>query len=405
MAGLLNLQGGLASCNGAELHLRGDGTYMLRLVKISLQKKLVHIDQKKEYTGSLKQLVESVDQEPLAITLTGKGVLIKRTEKLEAVSEQSLQRLFPQMKLAEFYVQHFPAGAFSFIAMVRKEIVDEVTGAFKKGGTPVALLSLGPFVVDQVLPQLNAYSGNLQFDGHQVILNEAKEWDTYQYHADYQSSFPIKVDIEVLPEVFLLGYATAFQLILNDRLNLIEPDIPEIQENLRELSAKLKFRKYGTLLLLLFFVLLMVNFLLLSRYTSDNQVLMSQAGQKSDLFENRQKLEESLKQKEGLVKRLGWNKGYPYAYLCDQIGQTVPAEIKLDEIQINPLLNAVKGLTKESQLEVGQMRIRGQAKSVYSVNDWIYLLKEKKWVKEVRLEKYTSDDQKQTQVFTIHLSY
>jgi hypothetical protein len=405
MSGLLSLNHNLTACAGAEVHVKQDGSYDVRLLRLSLHKKLIQIDAKKRYSGSSAKIITDSLAEPLAITITGKGVLIKKTNRLDVISEGTLQHLFPTFKLAEFYMQHFAAGEHSYISIIRKEIADAVIEAFKKQGVEVFMLSLGPFVVDQVIPQINSYEGILKFDGHQVTLNADKTWTAYTYDAEVKSAFPLKIDIEKMPEEFLVAYATAFQLILNDKLELVEVESEQVSQKLSELMAKQKFKKYGAAALFFFFGLLMLNFLVLSAYNSNNQELMSKAGQQSYIYENRQKLEEEVKGKENLVKKLGWNKGYSYAYLCDQIGRSVPKEVLLDELSINSLFGGSTGLIKETPLETGRLIIKGQTSSIYAINDWIYDLQQKSWVKNVQLEKYTADDQKQAQVFTILLKY
>jgi len=405
MASLLGLNHGLSSCAGAEVHLKQDGSYDVRLLKLSLHKKRIRIDSKKRYSGSAAKITDLVLEEPLSVTLTGKGVLIKKTARLEVASGQTLQHLFPALKLEEFYVQHFPAGAHSFVAIVRREIADAVMSVFKKQGAEVLMLSLGPFAVDQVMPQLNSYGNALNFDGHQLVLNEAKEWIDYDYKAGVVAGFPLKIDIETISEEFLLAYATAFQLILHDRLDVIEVEDENIKQRLINLAAKLKFKGLGMAMIFFFFALLMLNFLVLSGYNSSNEELMSKAGKQSYIFENRAKLEKDVKEKEALVKKLGWNKGYRYAYLSDQIGGSVPKEVTLDELQINPLTGSRSGLIKDTPLELGNIKIKGLTSSVYAINGWIYELKQKSWVKDVQLEKYTADDQREVQVFTILLKY
>lgn len=390
---------------GAEIHLKPNGTCSVRLVRLSLHKKLIQIESKKEYSGTLTEVLKNEITGPLALTITGKGLLIKKTARFAQITEQSLQHLFPQMKLSEFYVQHFPTGAHSFVAIIRKEIVDAIISAFKVKRSDIVLMSLGPFIVDQVVPQINSYGEHLKFDGHHIRFDQDRNWQEYSFALDIKPEFPIKVDIEHIQESYLLAYAAAFQFILHEQLNLIEVQSTEIKQNLVEYTSRLKFKKHGMLILLFFFMLLMINFLLFSYYNSGNQELMSKAGQKSYVFENRQKLEEEVKIKENRVRKLGWNKGYAYAYLCDQIGQTLPKEIKLEELQINSLSGASSGLIKTPQLDNGSMRIKGQTASVYAVNNWIYTLKEKQWVKEVKLEKFMTDDQKGGQVFTLFLSY
>jgi len=405
MVSLLGLHEGLNNCAGAEVHLKQDGTYDVRLVKLTLNKKLISIAGKKRYAGSSAKITDLVLDGPVAVTLTGKGVLIKKKNKLEEASAKTLQHLFPALKLEEFYVQHFPAGAHSFVAIVRREVADAIMSVFKKQGAEVLMLSLGPFVVDQVIPQLNAYGGQLKFDGHELMMNDAREWVDYSYSPGTDDGFPLKIDIETIPGEYLLAYAMAFQLILHDKLDLIEVASEEIKQRLSALSAGLKFKRYGMAMVFFFFILLMINFLVLSAYNSGNEELMSKAGKQSYIFENRAKLEKDMKEKELLVKQLGWNKGYKYAFLCDQIGASLPKDVILDELQINPLKGNGIGLIKNTPMELGSMKIKGHTGSVYAINEWIYKLKQKNWVKDVQLEKFTADDQREVQVFTILLKY
>lgn len=403
MAFELSLESGMNECAGLEVNIRTDGTFAVRLVELSLQKKLIHIKEKKEQVVAADQLHSVKVKGPLAVTLTGKGVLIKKTKRLESITAQSLSQLFPDFKMADFYVQHFPAGDNSFIAFVRKEIADHILSIFKKQGAELLMLSLGPFAAEQAIPQLNNYNGNLNFDGHQIVLDDQKTWLDYNYAAGLDSSFELKIDTEPLPQQFLLAYATAFQLILHERLELIRVEADDINTQLVESTFRLKFNRNASLLLLVFFVLLLVNFLLFSFYNSANQALAGKAGARSDVSQNKEKLQAEVKEKEAQVKLLGWNNGQNYAYLCDQIGQTLPAAIILNELVINPLQQGSS--SSQKIIETGSMRITGQSANIYVINDWIYALKLKPWVKAVQLEKYGRDDQKEIQVFTLLLNY
>jgi hypothetical protein len=401
----LNLQNGLMACTGAEVNICADGTFDIRLVKLSMQKKLINIDEKKVYAITLDQFKTIQIPGALAVTFTGKGVLIKKTNRLESLSDQNLRPLFPGFKRDEFYLQHFQSGAFSYITFIRKEIADPVLQALKKQGAAILMLSLGPFAVEHVVPLLNNYQEEIHFDGHQLSLNTAKEWLDYQYLTGSKSSFVLKIDLEPIEQHFLLAYAAAFQLLLNDRLDLIEVEIEAFQNDLTEALAKLKFNKYGAIVLVIFFVLLLLNFLLFSFYHADNQELTGKVGERSDLFSDRQRLTSEIKDNELQVKQVGWNHGYRYAYLCDQIGQTVPAAILLQEMMINSIRDNTSGATQKVGLATGSIRIIGTSASMYLINDWLYALKQKSWVKAVKLERYATDDQKGVQVFTILLTY
>ena len=93
---------GITACCGVEVNILGEGAYAIKKVELSLQKNHIQPGEKKESVLTLDQLAQELSQGPVAVSLTGKGVLIKRTAKLEIISEQSLRQLFPGCQPEEF---------------------------------------------------------------------------------------------------------------------------------------------------------------------------------------------------------------------------------------------------------------------------------------------------------------
>lgn len=395
---------GLTSCRGVELKLNTDGMVDMRSVELFRKGKLVHLGNKKQGNGALDEVLKNLSG-PVALAITGRGVLVKKTRKLEEVTEGSLQHVFPGFKLEDFYVQNFVSGDDSYLSVIRKETADKLIAGFRKNGIAVLMLGLGPFAVDQVIPQLNIYEGTLGFDGHLIRLKEDQAWESYGQKGDEGTGFSLKIDMEVIPEQFLIAYAIGFQLLLTELLEPIEVDGPLIQTERTEVLAKLRFEKRGMMALASVFVLLLINFLLFSYYDSHNQEMAGRAGRQSDQMANRKKMEIEIKEKELLVNKLGWNKGLKYAFICDQIASVLPAAVTLTELSVNEKEPDMGGAAKTQPREAGQIKIKGQADNVYAVNDCIYAFKKKSWIKEVQLEKYAADEQKQAQVFTIVLNY
>lgn len=396
---------GITACTGVEVQLCPDGIFDVRMLKITLQGKLVQLADKSSFSGGTDKLRSAKVKGPLAVILTGRGVLIRKTTQLDKLTAQHLGHLFPNFRFEEFYVQHFRSGAHSFIALVRKDIADPVLKELSKNGTPVLMLSLGPFAVDQVIPQLNNYSGSLIFDGHQVVLDEEGAWQDYSYAAGAAAGFELKLDIEPIDGRYLLAYAAAFQLLLHDRTEPVEVVSAVFKHELLELVSRMKFERLGKMILFSFLSLLLLSFLLLSYYDADNRRLESRAGMQTSLFADRQQMETEIKEKEELVNKLGWNKGLKYAYICDQIGQSVPSAVTLYDLQVNGLSGQEQPGKEKELMKTGQLKIGGQTASVYVLNDWIYSLKQKPWIKTVQLEKYAADEQKGTDVFTLMLSF
>ena len=125
------------------MNIVGDGTFAIRVLDLSLQKNQLQVDRKKEYKLKLEQFGDLPLKGPFALTLTGKGILIKKTARLASITEQQLRQLFPGFTAEEFYAQHFPSGEQSFVAFIRKETADPILEAFRRQGVQVLVFSLG----------------------------------------------------------------------------------------------------------------------------------------------------------------------------------------------------------------------------------------------------------------------
>jgi hypothetical protein len=390
----------LDSCTGAEVKMHADGTVELRLLNLSLHKKLININWKKNQASTLDKFNANISG-PVAITLTGRGILFRKTNRIEELTSAGLQGLFPGLKFSEFYVQNFISGDYSFVALIRKETLNLVLKAFVNR-KHVLVISIGVFLVDHVIPQLNIYIDDLEFDGHSISLKEDQTWIDYKPSTLNESGFVLKVDIETIEEKYLLAYAAAFQLILSQRLEPIQIDVEEVQLNKIDFFAKLLFEKRLTIMILSLFLILLVNFFLFTYYNLENANNTGMASQRSEVFLNQKKVGSEISKKELLVERLGWNNGLSYAFICDQIGLIVPSSVTLTELSVN--IPFVKNV---SELESGtkQVKVVGQAPDVYAVNQFIYACKNRKWVKQVKLQKFIADDQQKTQVFSIVIDY
>jgi hypothetical protein len=390
----------LDSCTGAEVKMHADGTVELRLLNLSLHKKLININWKKNQASTLDKFNANISG-PVAITLTGRGILFRKTNRIEELTSAGLQGLFPGLKFSEFYVQNFISGDYSFVALIRKETLNLVLKAFVNR-KHVLVISIGVFLVDHVIPQLNIYNEDLEFDGHSISLKEDQTWIDYKPSTLNESGFVLKVDIETIEEKYLLAYAAAFQLILSQRLEPIQIDVEEVQLNKIDFFAKLLFEKRLTIMILSLFLILLVNFFLFTYYNLENANNTGMASQRSEVFLNQKKVGSEISKKELLVERLGWNNGLSYAFICDQIGLIVPSSVTLTELSVN--IPFVKNV---SELESGtkQVKVVGQAPDVYAVNQFIYACKNRKWVKQVKLQKFIADDQQKTQVFSIVIDY
>ncbi|MFD2162283.1 PilN domain-containing protein [Paradesertivirga mongoliensis] len=396
----------LNSAAGLELHLLQNGSISGRLCTISIQKNSLSIDAKSEFTGSLEEILKKVPKDKqVSISLSGKGILTKKSEKEEDITEDKLLRLYPNIDPTQFYIQNFISGEFSFVSIVRKEVLDEIIRACKKEGISPLLINLGAFASSHILKQLNSYGNELKFDGHVISLSETGEWQDYKYSASSRAEFPVKIGIEPIGEQYLLAYAAAFQLVLYYKLDAVEMPVDAIQHNLSDFEQKQKFNfRLGTILAV-FFVLLLINFLLFSYCDSKNNVLLAEVSQSTASVETLQQTEKSIEENEKLLKGIGWYKGISHAWLADQLGQSLPPGIRLKEISINPL-NPIESNRQRKEIhKIGTIELVGETSNLDAVNELIYRLKSKSWLKRVNLDNFSPSPENDQQNFAITLNF
>ncbi|MXV15756.1 hypothetical protein [Hufsiella ginkgonis] len=404
MAGWFNQYQWLNACTGLEVHILPDQSYSVRAVQVSARKGQLDITSKEIFDGSIPAIIKKLPVElPVAITLTGKGVL---TRQASGTGGDHIHHLFPNLDPANFCIQQFVTGDQVYVSLVRREVAEAITTQLRQAGLMVLSLSLGVFPVAHVLKQFNSYGAEIDFDGHRIISTDKETWESYRYEPGVTAEYPLKIDREVLDDRLIIAYATAFQLVLYNYLVPVVTQDPAMLKVLDEFREGKKFRFRFAATVVVFFVILLVNFIVFSTYHTRNTELAGRVTLGSDNESLVRRLAGEMRSKERLLHDLGWNGGTSYAFICDQVGQTVARGITLTELSINPVSKTFIGGVQAGETEIGRVRIVGSATGIEPVNEWIYLLKQKSWVKEVSLLQYapSADDPEEKQ-FSLSLSY
>jgi hypothetical protein len=184
-------------------------------------------------------------------------VLTKQVDKLEGVNEQNFSSILPNANINDFYVQHFISGEQSFVSIIRKADADKGIAEAENANIIPLSLSLGPFVLDTISPQLNTYSGDIIFNGHTVKRDETGNWLDVSADNLARSEFPFKADAEPLAEEQLLPYAASFQLIIG--VGGVIANIESLAYRHEDTLKRRKLKVTGAITLAIFFILLLVN--------------------------------------------------------------------------------------------------------------------------------------------------
>ncbi|MNY54748.1 hypothetical protein D3C86_1906520 [compost metagenome] len=83
----------------------------------------------------------------------------------------------------------------------------------------------------------------------------------------------------------------------------------------------------------------------------------------------------------------------------------LPDEVSWNELAINPVdLTASRNL-QQQLFEDSSIRITGSSKRIVPVNNWISELEKIPWIKMVKLESYTYDQESETGQFVLKINF
>jgi len=391
---------------GVHLHLGQNGTVLMNACSIIANGNQLDIDKKILDLHEVDELKKHCSvKTPVAINLSGKGVLLKQIDKTEEVDQGNFSKILPNANFDDFYIQNFTSGDQSFVSAIRRSEADRWINALKAQGFMPLILSLGPFPVQHIIPQLNIYGNEIIFSGNIIQQDEQHQWTGYRYDESALSPFALKIESEGINEKLVIPYAVAFQLVLAEQLEVIQAAVPELEAAFQKKLTDNKLKVNGFLTLAVLFMLLLANFILFSWLNAANVRLNQQVSRFAQNTSTVQDINDQIKKKEGLLQILGWDGGINKSALIDQLAVLMPGEVTWKEVTINPVdLNSSR-VQKLPIFYNRRIRITGTSDKIIPVNEWMARIKIKAWVKNIQLESYAYNNEVNSGQFTITIDY
>jgi len=390
---------------GINIHLQNDGQALIQLCAVEASGDQLEITKKLTDVTSIGQLKEHVAGKSLiSLNLSGKGILQRRIDRVETVDQNAFNKIMPNAKLEDFYVQNFVSGEHSFVSVTRKPEADKWVSQLSELSFQPLLLSLGVFPIDSIIPQLNIYEPETIINGYQIQRNDKGEWLNIKTTED-SSAFAIKLASEKIDEKLLVPYAAAFQLVMTNQLDPISANDEKLNKTLHAKQAEQKLKVQGVMVLGVIFTLLLVNFVLLSWLNTSNTALSGQVGKYAETTTNELQISDRIKEKEALLHTLGWDGGINKSILIDQVSSLLPQEVTLSDLTLNPVDIVSSRVQKTTAFYNRKIAITGNSEKIIPVNEWIARIKTRSWVKNIQLENFAYDNELNTGRFTIAINY
>lgn len=389
---------------GVSIVIGANSKAVANLCFLSIEGNNLSITKIKTGIEDFKNLKDLLADEkiPIALNISGKGILTKQVIRQPNESLE-LASILPNVDVKDFYIQEFSSGDNTFVSVVRKTEAQKWLNQFDGLGLKVVCLSLGVFVMDQVLPLLNVYGNEVIFDGNHINLNDRREWLNAKFQTDLKAQFPFKIESEKIEEEAILPYSAAFQLALYPGVELIRAKAETIGSDLTILVETHKLKVQGASVLIVAFLLLLVNFICFSYLNAANAKLATQLGQTEADAGQAQQYQDSVKIKKALLDSLGWEGKTRKSVLIDQLAQLLPAEVKWQQIVVDPLIIASSG--DKQHFATRQINVTGISERITSVNEWLARVKTKSWIKKAELKNYVFNNEQNTGQFAIIIDY
>jgi len=378
---------------------------IFRCCTIQRTKDSLEIENTVTYLGWEKLSAVKDKLVPVSLHIDSRQVLFKEYTG-QIVDDESIKNIFPSYDADRFFKQELQGKDRSWYAFVRKDYVANLIQRFLQEGFIIISVSIGPFILDHILAQLNSYENRYTLDKHFIEIDADKEtWKHYSYSDTHTSTFAIKVGDQPIKQEYVMAYAAAFSALMAKDLQDYSLAEPTVKDAFVTAIEKKKFKTNLLIFIGVFFFLLMVNALLFNMYYTENESLGNRVSTQQSTVKDLGKIEQEIKTNEELITQIGWNGGVSKAFLLDKIGASMRnfSSINLTQIQINPQ-QKVSGTKTVQYPQV--LLIKGTCLSLNILNEWIRGLKDYKWIEKVNIEEYGSKQVGETsEAFTLKIEY
>lgn len=341
---------------------------------------------KKEASKDKDRLIKLIDvKKPVVLLLNGKGVLNKKID-FSNESDLAWQKNIDYNSI--FHTSYKTEKAL-FVSFCRKNVLEDWLTFFQESKIQVIDFYLGNFTTSILKEQLN--QSNIFSNSTKLIFDENELVDFIK-NEDVPSTDYL-IGEEKLNSFSLPTYATGINFFVkSESISKSVLDIANIEEQL----YKKAFNFIGITMLIGFFISLLISYFGIQYYTSKNAELNIQNVYSNKAFQQIVNLENQKKDKEAIIKDVGLLSNKFFTYYDYELLQSIPNEISLSNVNVNPIKNEVKN-NKKIELSAGLIEIEGLTVDEVAFNNWLKRIKEFDWVQKFEIESLKKDKKNNTQ--------
>jgi len=317
----------------------------------------------------------------LFLIINNEQVLFKVLKRVSDTTQKAIAIAFPNLKIEDFYYEIYASNDSTFIAICRKEYIDNILKEYNILGLNVIHFSLGNLIGSQ----LSSYANNSDVNSSNARLSFLENSLSNIKKLENNSLANCTINGLELTNKQVLPFAGIITYFMHQ-----ETAASNFKQLSNKLSDNFKHKrifhiglKFG---LSIVFVLLLMSFLFFSYYATEINSLSNELELNKTYKNSFVKLADEVEKKERLVTNFSLTTSKSSWYL-DQIGEALPHSIMLSEIQFQPLEKSIK---KEEQIVIQEdnIIIKGKSSNSNDFSNWINALEQHNWVEKVIIQAY-----------------
>ena len=345
-----------------------------------------------------EELVEIIPKDyPVVLSFLGKVILNKEYEIVEGNVEPDQNMLNDQEN--EFYSFEHIGSKTKGVSICRKTVVDEIVNKLNDTKLSVVDVNIGPYLATALWDyNLISTSNPVTLKGGELNYNDQTLGFRFINHSKEKDDGNIRIGDEQLEPDYTLAYCYAFLWLVDNLPDTLTGDTPENITNGYEYKYWVNKSKF--LMLGLVFVILIINFMVYESFRKKEAAISAELGMNTEVLSRRDSLENVLRAKEDYIKYIGENKTY-YSYLLDEIAASVPGNVVLDEVELNPVIGKIQ---KNEPVNVEKkIIIRGMSRNSLILNQWNKRLSGMSWVASANVVNFIKTDDIEMGSFIIEI--
>jgi len=385
---------------GVNWYVNQQGEEEIRYTNIGLSKSKLSLLGTPQSVVNFDQVDGAIKKLPIALTISGKGVLQKVVEATDAdTDDYVLSEVLPNANIKEFYIQRNTiAENKQFVAVIRKSQIDLIIQKFANDGTQIigvflglsALINISSFFSGYQSIEIEGYSIKLDSNGGVAAISKALEEKNENY----------KVGDEKIGADMLVAFSGAVNLLLKTQGEL---EIEQTEAAKSDLIYSVAAKQTGLYSGVAFLVILLINFLFFQHYYKQSDNLKSQATVYGQSFNQLKEIKSQYDSSRVFLSQAGWLKPNNASFYLDRLAEGVPNGMMLKQVNLYPRkankITERNTYSFESQL----MQVKGEIDKNSILTTWIETLTQLEWIASSKVIMLEQEQENKPGLFELEL--